>query len=283
MIISVTSKRGGTGRTSVAIILALNLAKHHGKSVCLVDLKQSNDIIKLLKIKTDATIDKLISPLGFGGEFTKVEDNICTYDAIHILPGTCIQLPTYLYKSSNYVLALLQYLESEYDFVVLDIDDSMLYEDLKSKQLGMYPLHVLDQNMLVVAEYQQDMRTGGLEGLILVNKVNDKVFPGRNEYSRNFDAKSVYFLEESLVVRNTLNRVDRHKGINFAAIVKTGFYREVDRIAIRLIDIAPRFEKIEHTYVDTSSLFYEPPKNNNVAKKKSKKKSFLARLGLGGK
>lgn len=280
MIISVTSKRGGTGRTSVAIILALNLAKHHGKSVCLVDLKQSNDIIKLLKLKTSATIDNLITPLGFGGEFTKVEDNLCKYDAIDILPGTCIQLPTYLYKSSNYVLALLQYLAQTFDFVVLDIDDAMLYEDLKSKQLGMYPLHVLDQNMLVVAEYQEDMRTGGLEGLILVNKVNDKVFPGRSEYSKNFDTKSLYFLEDSLAVRNTLNRVDRRKGINFTAIVKTGFYKEIDRIGTRLIEVAPRFERVEHTYVDKNSLFYEPPKTKQVVNKKPAKKSFLARLGI---
>ena len=119
MITVVTSKRGGTGCTSLALVYSILLSKQKRK-VCMVDLKSNNDIVKLLKIKTNSSIDNLLSEFGVHNKFSGLEDNICTQGGLDVIPGSVVNMKNYLLTKASKIKDLLLILEGRYDDVILD-------------------------------------------------------------------------------------------------------------------------------------------------------------------
>lgn len=282
MIAAITSKRGGVGCTTIGLLVSLYLSKYLGKSVCIVDLKNTNDVARLLHINTEASIDNLITDLGIDNDIVSVEDNICDYDKISVIPGTTVPLITYLYKKSTNIKELLKRLDESYDIVIIDVKDDLLYEDLKAKGLNLLQINVLEQNMLVISEYQEVMQSGYLDGLIVVNKLDNSVIPEKNKFLKNFDKNNIYFLENNNLIKNVMN-----SSLNLAEISKTQFFMGIKAICERIVKEMPKYVSEEDKICDdTDSLFYEASIENKKSRMigpKKKKSLFSALFGKGGR
>ncbi|MNM46031.1 CobQ/CobB/MinD/ParA nucleotide binding domain protein [compost metagenome] len=285
MIAAVTSKRGGTGSTTIAVLSSICLSKGFKRKVCLVDLQYNSDIYKILGVKRNQGIDGLITSLGFDNKDVKLEEHITNYDGLDVIQGTRVTLSTYLYKRSHNIKLLLDKLEDLYDVVILDMPDGELYEELLENGSSIFPLNVMEQNMLVVLEYQEEMRNGLLPGLVIVNKLDNTIFPEKNLFEKNFLKKSLYFLPYSDKVKNLLNlhtSGNAGKGIKLKNISTTGFYNGINQISSTLnqeINLE-KSRKINETLDDElGDIILDKP----IAVKKKKKKSIFSFLKKGGK
>jgi cellulose biosynthesis protein BcsQ len=285
MIAAVTSKRGGTGSTTIAVLSSICLNKSFKKKVCLVDLQYNSDIYKILGVKRNQGIDGLITSLGFDNKDVKLEEHITNYDGLDVIQGTRVTLSTYLYKRSHNIKLLLDRLEDLYDVVILDMPDGELYEELTENGARIFPLNVMEQNMLVVLEYQEEMRNGVIPGLVIVNKLDNTIFPEKNLFEKNFLKKSLYFLPYSDKVKNLLNlhtSGNAGKGIKIKNISTTGFYNGINEIS-KTLNQEINFEKskkINETLDDElGDIILDKP----VVVKKKKKNSIFSFLKKGGK
>ncbi len=115
-IISVQSGKGGVGKTTVALNLAMSLAKDYGKRVLLVDGNISTPHIHIY-VK-DLDLSKLTLDDILRGKLDFDIDAIQKLDALHILPSRGVRDPDSFsiddYKSVLYTL------KPEFDYIILD-------------------------------------------------------------------------------------------------------------------------------------------------------------------
>lgn len=294
MIVAVTSKGGGPGCTSVSVILSLCLNATQNQKVCLVDLRNSNDIGRLLGIDTTSCIDDVITDLGFDNSFIKLSDVIYEYGGIGVIPGTAVQLNTYLYKLSTYIKNVILALDKLYDIVILDIKEGLLLSDLKSKGLNIFSVNMLEQNILTIFEYQRDMGQNNLDGLVVVNKYSPEVEPYKDNFIKNFNKKRLFFLPNDYLVKSTLNKINPRKGLDLRTLSRTDYYKEITRLADTIKNYKTYYQesqlKTEEEDIEVmisrclddkkSSTSKNPQKMKNIEqrnkpeKKKTRKKRF---------
>lgn len=279
MIVSITSKRGGTGCTTLALTAAVCMTKKFSRKTCLVDLKTGNDIARLLTVKNNYTIDNLITEIGINTEYINVSDSIYNYNGLDVLPGTVVRMPMFLYKRTSKIKDLLSYLDSMYDLVILDIDDGLVYKELKSLGLDTYPVNVIDQNMLSVLEYQYDIRKGTIKGLIVVNKMDNSVYPSRTEFDKNFNKDRLFYVPESNRIKHLMNRV-MTDGFNLKQMSSTEYFKSVFEIC-RTIDGV--FMKIQNSTIEGSNAFSSILQGEKPKKEEKGFMSFLFKSRKGGK
>lgn len=287
MIVAVTSKRGGTGSTSVALILSLCLHKNNKKKVCLVDLKMNNDIGRLVGIKGRSSIDALITELGFNNDTIQLSDLTYSYSGISVLTGTIVTAQYYLYKRSKQIKNLLDELDRLYDVVVLDMDDGMLYQDLKDIGMNIFPVHVLEQNMLVIKEYQDAIQSGLLPGYVIVNKLDNAIYPEQSQFLKNFRKDSLYFLPYTKELKSMMNSSGKSlkNQLDLKTVGKTQFFQEILNLSQDLAKKAKRVI-VERNDLpdDEDSMFAQDIRSSepDKPKKKKKKKSFFS-MFVGGR
>lgn len=279
MIVSITSKRGGTGCTTLALTSAVCIAKKFNRKTCLVDLRTGNDIARLLTIKNNYTIDNLITEIGINTEYINVSDSIYNYNGLDVLPGTVVRMPMFLYKRTSKIKDLLCYLDSLYDIVVMDIDDGLVYKELKSLGLDIYPVNVIDQNMLSILEYQYDIRKGTINGLIIVNKMDNSIYPSRTEFDKNFNKDRLFYVPESNRIKHLMNRV-MTDGFNLKQMSSTDYFKSVFEIC-KSID--GKFVKIENSVTDSTHTFSSILQDEKPKKQEKGFMSFLFGNRKGGK
>lgn len=277
MIISVTSKRGGVGCTTLAITLSLVMSKMN-KSVCLVELNSSQDYSKLLNLNSSKGIDSLITEIGFNSEYTNIDDYLYKYDSLDVLLGTRVDMQRYLYNRSERIKDLLQALDEKYDLVVIDITDEKLYEELRELDVRMYPVHVLEQNMLVAIEYRSDMKKSSLDGLIVVNKLDNDIYPAQKLFSKVFPDTEIVYLPFSNSLRNFNNLTIRNKGsVPLVSLVKESFYPEIKNLCSKLITLSDNYNSAKKSCTEDLDSFFS---NLEPRKKQEKKKSGFGFISI---
>ena len=269
MIVSVTSKRGGSGCTTLAITLSLVISKM-AKSVCLLELNSSQDYSKLLNLSATKSIDSLITEIGFNSEYTSINNYLYKYDTLDVLLGTRVDMQRYLYNRSERIKDLLEALDEKYDLVVVDITDDKLYEELKDLNVKMFPVHVLEQNMLVAIEYRKDMNTQSLDGVVVVNKLDNSIYPNQSLFSKVFPDSEIVYLPFANSLRNFNNLTIRNKGaVPLGTLTKESFYPEIKNLCSKIINISDKFSNAKENESEDLDSFF----SNLEPKKKQERKT----------
>ena len=173
MIVSIVSKKGGTGCTTLTLTLGNCLNKEHGKSVCVLDLKTNNDTRKLLNINSKASVSNLITSYGVYNTITSIEENVVNIGGIGVIPSVAIPYRSYLCNKISRIKELLIELEKRYNYVLIDMEDSEAYSLLRKNGVETIPINVLEHNILVASEYSEEMKIGSLQGYVFVNKLDN--------------------------------------------------------------------------------------------------------------
>lgn len=219
MIVGVTSKRGGTGCTTLSLVLSYCLKTDYNRKVCIVDLRDNDDVRKLLDLDTQACVDNLLTSYDIHSKFTTIEENTVSKIGVDVIPGVTVCITNYLLKKSEKIKILLDELDKRYDVVILDILDDELLETLKVIGVVVLPVNVLEQNMLVVEEYQPDMEIGHVSGLIVINKTDNSVWPEEGMFRKYFKKNRIFSLPYSPELKTILNK----NGLKLESIIKTKF------------------------------------------------------------
>ena len=276
MIVAVTSRRGGTGCSTISLVMSSILKSHLEQRVCLVDLKDNNDTTKLIRVDTSASINNLISDFGLNNRFTTMEENLINYNGISILPGVKSPIRNYLLKKTTRIKELLLQLEKDFDVVVVDVEDGELYRTLLSAEVNMLAINVLEQNSLVMCEYQEEMASGFLQGVMILNKVDARVWPYESLFRKAFSKDRIFLLPYSAELKSTIN----HYGVKLDLISNTKFFEELMEVCKFIKDKTKDYnEKLglgKEGELDLSDIFEVFPKAST--KKKSKKKGFFSSL-----
>lgn len=282
MITVVTSKRGGTGCTSLALVYSILLSKQKRK-VCMVDLKSNNDIVKLLKIKTNSSIDNLLSEFGVHNKFSGLEDNICTQGGLDVIPGSVVNMKNYLLTKASKIKDLLLILEGRYDDVILDLEDGDLLEVLsREDELNFLKINVIDQNMLTILEYQQLMDSPNFDGFLIVNKMEGNIFPQKRLFTEKFQKGKLFFIPVSSQFKNNVNR----EGITPSSVNNTEVLNSMVAVVNAVLPVINSYNSkinIETSTVDVGLVFENDKPKEEPKKKKKKGFSFFGLFKKGGK
>jgi pilus assembly protein CpaE len=119
-IITVFSTKGGVGKTTLAVNLAISIAKNSKKKVAVLDLDlQFGDIALMLNIQPKKTIYNLIEDIhSLNSEI--IEDYLIThFSGIRVL---CAPLkPEYAdYINVNHIEKIIEILKERYSYVIMD-------------------------------------------------------------------------------------------------------------------------------------------------------------------
>lgn len=281
MIIPVISKRGGSGCTTLSITISLKLAKHYNKKVCLVELRNTRDISKILNLSHSKCIDNLITELGFN-DYLTIEDNVNKYDSIDIILGTKVSTESYLYKRSSRVRELLLELDRRYDIVIMDIRAGSLYVELEEFGIPMIPIHVLEHGMVSVLEYQNDFNEGSLKGFICINKFNENLFPPQDTYLQFINKPKSLFLYDSFKVKNALNNCIVKKGAFPLREVLSvpSFNHELTNLCDKIISSSKKINAVtDSNEIDEFFEALSTTKQKNKTTGKKKRFSLFSRKG----
>lgn len=231
MFYAITSKRKGCGRSTLALLSSMMVYNKTQGSTLLVDLSSNNDFCSLLNIKTTASIDNVISAIALDSGDIDLENNVVHTGSFYLLPGTAVKQPRYLEKRCNDIVKLLQSVETKFNSIILDVDYS-LYGDLVDCGLDIVPIHVLEQNMLNIAGYHRDIQSQLFEGYYVVNRFEKAVFPSFDLFQKNFQKKSLIFVDSDSSLKTSLNR----KSIDVPMIKGSKVYKGISQIADVICD-----------------------------------------------
>jgi pilus assembly protein CpaE len=119
-IITVTGIKGGIGKTTTAVNLAVALAGESGRSVALVDLDiPYGDLAMLLGLKPESSVVAALSDPAVLSDPELLQRQLCSGPGgIQVLPAPL--LPTGVEPDSSQIGPLLKSLAGLYDFVLVD-------------------------------------------------------------------------------------------------------------------------------------------------------------------
>lgn len=238
MFYAITSKRRGCGRSTLALLSAMNVFNKSKGSTLLVDLGSNNDFCSILNVKTKASIDNLISAISLQLGTLDLESNILHTGSFYLLPGTAIKQPRYLEKRCNDVVHVLKELETKFNNIILDVDYS-LYGDLVDCGLEITPIHVLEQNMLNVEGYQKDIQTQIFEGYYVINRYEDGVFPSLDLFQKNFKRNSLICVRIDNSLKSNMNK----KALSIGSLKGSPMFSGVDQISDVILNNTNVIEK----------------------------------------
>lgn len=275
MIVAITSKGGNAGCTTITVISALTLTRLHGKRVCIIDLKNKQSFAKMLKLDSGKRLDYLITDLSFGDQGFGLKDNIQHFGSsdprkcVDVILGSIVPYENHLLKCVNNLKLLLKQLNTMYDFVILDVPDNNLLPSLKTIDEPFFTVNVLNQNMLLVKDYQELARSGKLKDLVVANAIEDNIFPQKSLFISTF-GKNTCFLPRVRQVRHIMNSAIRDDGsLDFKEIRKLpSYFSEIDRICKILIAASAQRGSLQHSSSEIDEFF----KNSGPTKQRQKPK-----------
>lgn len=205
MIYAVTSKKGGCGRSTIALLLTMLTQSRIKGQIVLADFSYGNDLMSILKL-TDRypSLDNLISAIALEMDLD-FNKNLVDTNGFFLLPGTRVKQTRYLEKRYSEVVYILKELETKFNSVIIDVDFT-LYEELIDSGLEITPFHVLDQNMLNIEKYQEEIQKQIFDGFYIVNRYNRDVFPSLDLFEKNFKKGSIVCVTEDDNLTSVLNK-----------------------------------------------------------------------------
>ena len=293
MLVGFTCRKGGSGVTTVTLSVAKILEKHKVKC-CLVDLKNNGDYDKILNINSrQSNLDYLLTDYLYNDNQTEITKSIFHLsDYLDVVPGTRVKVQGYLYRKADGLKEFLDQLEDHYDIVFLDARDDQLLSKLIELGTHIYKVHVLDQNMLVTSLYQDVMQEDNLIGKLIVNKIDNDIYPSEDIFVSMFRNKKILFLPYSKDINSIINETIRNKG-QFASKILVSvpeFYKPLVKFSEELYKTAKEYNEkhgtnsseSEDDFVNflmqrTDEIRKDESKNRPVKKKKKGLFNFFSR------
>lgn len=244
-IITVTSVKGGTGKTSTLLNLA-GIYSLMGKKVLIVDLDlYTGAVATTLNLDINSDIYKLVDDLS-NNRFDFIENYVLKYnDFIDVIAAP--KDPRYASKiSSKYLKVLLNRVSMKYDIILIDTNHALDEKNLVTLDLSDEILYVINndtidlKNMKTIVSIFKDASKNNYK--IILNNSIDK---GRN-YFNSYDIKNIvkdnvdFIIPNSFYIKNidkyildgeilTLNngiRRTHKKGINSFEVMAKSLIRE---------------------------------------------------------
>jgi len=189
-IITITSVRGGTGKTTTALNLAATYSLLNKKTLILDFDLYSGGIALSLNIDVNSDLYKLAYDMSVN-DYKNIDDYILKYnDLIHIIPSP--KDPRYASKiETKYINTILKKVTPKYDVIIIDtnhfLDATNLILFDKSDTI-MYIMNnsPLDlKNLKSMISIHKDMEKENY--IVVLNESNTKL----NEMFNNYDIKNI--------------------------------------------------------------------------------------------
>lgn len=253
-IISFFSTKGGVGKTTAAVNLAVELAKYQSSKTLLVDLNlQFGDITSFLNLIPKRTIADLAQSNTFNYE--DISFHILTHSSgAEVLASST--RPEYAEViTPEIVFQILEEVKLHYDFVILD--NTSFFDDISLASMDAADNIMLIAGMdipsikntklclevLYSLEYSQKIK-------LILNKFNKKMGIPKKDIESSLGMKVSYVIPEEEQVTPSLN-----KGIPFIeALPRSGSAQEIKKMAKDLFGTPPVNTVPEENNTKISSL-----------------------------
>ncbi len=201
-LISVFSTKGGAGKTTIALNLAVDIVKKSDKRVALVDLDlQFGDIAIMANLEPEKTIADLMD------ETSDIDQAIIHGFMIEYMPNLMIlpspPSPEYAeYVSGETMRNVLELLRQSYDYVIIDTasnfsDVTLSALDSSDEILMVSPMDIVSvKNVKIGLEIMKSLEYPDEKVKILVNMANSKLGISYSDLERIFEKKISYMIPE---------------------------------------------------------------------------------------
>jgi pilus assembly protein CpaE len=201
-LISVFSTKGGAGKTTIALNLAVDIVKKSDKRVALVDLDlQFGDIAIMANLEPEKTIADLME------ETSDIDQAIIHGFMIEYMPNLMIlpspPSPEYAeYVSGETMRNVLELLRQSYDYVIIDTasnfsDVTLSALDSSDEILMVSPMDIVSvKNVKIGLEIMKSLEYPDEKVKILVNMANSKLGISYSDLERIFEKKISYMIPE---------------------------------------------------------------------------------------
>lgn len=234
-ILSVFSTKGGVGKTTTAVNLAVELTKYQSSKTLLIDLNlQFGDIPSFLNLVPKRTIADLAQ-----SNTTKYEDisyHILTHSSgVQVLASST--RPEYAEMITPEIVSqILEEVKLHYDFVI--IDNTSFFDDISLAGMDAADIIMLIAGMDIPAIKNTKLCLEVLYSLehsqkikLILNKFNKKMGIPRKDIESSLGMKASYIIPEEEQITPSLN-----KGIPFIeAHPRSTAAQEIKRIAKDLL------------------------------------------------
>lgn len=235
-VISIFSTRGGVGKTTTAVNLAVELRKSKSFKVLLIDLNlQFGDIASFLNLVPKRTISDLAQANSIKEE--DIRYHILThYSGVEVLAAST--RPEYAeLVTAEHIGQILEEIRNHYDFIICD--NSSRFDDI-----SLTGLEIADEIWMIVGMDIPAIKNSklGLEILysleytpkikLILNKFNRRIGIGIKEIESSLGKKVNYVISEEEQLISTLN-----KGIPFIeALPRSAIAQEIKKMVTDLAD-----------------------------------------------
>ena len=202
-IIGIFSTKGGVGKTTISLNLAVDLAQRTKKKIVLFDLDlQFGDVALMANIEPERTIADLME------ETASLDHNVLKNLLTQYMPNLMILAspprPEYSeYVSGDLVREILGYLKQTYDYVIIDMasnfsDPTLAALDLADEILMVSSMDIVSvKNVKIGLEIMKSLEYEDDKVKILVNMANPKLGISYADLERIFEKKIIYKIVES--------------------------------------------------------------------------------------
>ncbi len=273
-VVTIYSGKGGTGRTTIAVNLAVSMASA-GRRVALVDLNLNfGDAALLLNINAKDTIADLVQD-----KTTLMIDDIKSFSIQHSSGLNVLCAPTSPefaeYINSRHVEMLLNTMRPYYDFIVVDLPNDLTETTLTA-------LENSDDIILIARKDISSLRSTKIlltilttlqqhEKAHLIINCDRKSIVNLKDFDRVLDVPVSYVLPED----TKTTQISQERGIPLVTgFPQTDIAREIIRIGQDMIALSVRQDLSENPSAD---LVEGTKKNKDKAKAKAAKPAKSAR------
>ena len=206
-VFTVTSVKGGTGKTTFALNLAATFSKLNYKTL-IIDLDvYSGEIALDLNANTDKNLFTVIDDMN-NNRFTFIDNYISQYNNnIDVLPAPVD--PRLASKINlNYISVLLRKAKMKYQVIVIDTNNMLSDINLMAYDYSDYILYVTNnspadlKNLKSILSIHKDMEQDNYK--VILNEANNN----KKTYFSNYDIKSIikdeidYIIPSSFFIKN---------------------------------------------------------------------------------
>ncbi|HKL10302.1 MAG TPA: response regulator [Clostridia bacterium] len=202
-IIGIFSTKGGVGKTTIALNLAVDMAKKSRKRIALVDLDlQFGDVALMANLEPEMTIADIMEETA--SIDTSTINGLMTEYTTNLMVLASPPSPEYAeYIGGESIREILAFLRQTYDYIIIDMASSFSDATLAALDFAdeIFMVSAMDivsvKNVKIGIEIMKSLEYPDEKIKILVNMANPKLGIGYADLERIFERKIDYKIPEA--------------------------------------------------------------------------------------